>query len=148
MSFENYTGHIDTFDYEEYFTNKYGRVVERTLTEEELHILYSLCKTGQDNNVHFSLGFYPGAMDYCIHKMPSENKWIVSYSGERRDGDICGIFDNIYSAGVFLLESICNNKDTKSEYIINDFNEKIGNSISEVEITDMTKRLKLIKELS
>ena len=146
MDFEDYVGHIDTYDYEEYFSNKYGRVIERNLTEEEMDILYSLCKTGQDNNVHFSLGFYSGVMDYCIHKMPVEDKWVVSYSGERRDGEICGIFDGVYEAGVFLLKEICIRNDIEPECIINDFNMKLDDTISLEEIDNMITKLRLTKK--
>lgn len=148
MNFEDYIGHIDTYDYQEYFTNKYGYVVERALTYGELYLLYSLCMTGRDNNVHFSIGFYSSVMDYCIHKMPGLGKWVVSYSGERRDGDICGIFNDIYDAGLFLLESICNDKNIELEPVINDFNLKIGNNTTEKEITDMAKKLRLTRDLS
>ena len=84
-------GSIDTYDYEKYYEDNFGRKEERLLTSKELHDLYFMCETSIENKFSFMLGFAPCSCSFCIHKTP-ENKWIVSDCGERRDGYIYMVY--------------------------------------------------------
>lgn len=124
-------GSIDTYDYEKYYEDNFGRKEERLLTLKELHDLYFMCETSIENKFSFMLGFAPCSCSFCIHKTP-ENKWIVSDCGERRDGYIYGIFDNIYDACILLINECIDEKDRT--HVISEFDSKLNNEISNEEL--------------
>lgn len=127
----NKIGEIDTYDYEEYYEKNYGRSEERLLTQKELHDLYFMCEIARENKIRFMISFAPCTCSYCIHKTP-ENKWVVSHCGERRDGYIYGIFDNIYDACVLLINMLID--ENKRTQAINKFNKKLSNEIDNNEL--------------
>lgn len=124
-------GRIDTYDYEKYYEDNFGRSEERLLTTKELHDLYFMCETATENGFRFILGFSPCSCSFCIHKTP-ENKWVISNCGERRDGYIYGIFDNIYDACIALINKSYYIKDKQN--VINEFNSKLRNELSKEEL--------------
>lgn len=124
-------GSINTYDYENYYENNFGRKEERLLTQKELDDLYFMCETAIENNIHFMLGFAPCSCSFCIHKTP-ENKWIVSDCGERNYGYIYGIFDNIYDACILLINECIDEKDRT--HVISEFDSKLNNEISTEEL--------------
>ena len=124
-------GDIDTYNYEKYYERFFGRKEERLLTTEELHDLYFMCKIAKENNIYFMLGFAPCSCSFCLHKTP-ENKWIVSDCGERRDGHIYGIFDNIYDACILLINE-CVDENNRT-HVISEFDGKLSNEINNDEL--------------
>ena len=124
-------GSIDTYNYEKYYEDNFGRKEERLLTLKELHDLYFMCETARENKFNFVLGFAPCSSSFCIHKTP-ENKWIVSDCGERREGYIYGIFDNIYDACILLINERIDEK--ARTHVISEFDSKLNNEISNEEL--------------
>lgn len=126
-------GFIAQKDYNDYYLSNYGKREERLLTNEELRYLYFLCKTAQSNRFDFILNYSVGTEDrLSIWKSP-DNKWVVSC------GDtacvisyIYGIFDNIYDACILLIIESVSEEDQNR--IINDFNDRLKNEISDNEL--------------
>ena len=57
---------VDTKAYENNYIEKYGYCRNTNLSLKEAHDLYILCKTANNNDFHFSRGFYPGSDTICI----------------------------------------------------------------------------------
>ena len=74
----NKYGIVDINTYKNYCMEKYGKVEEKELFEEEVFHLYCLCKMARAHHKNFKIGFVPKPKRYCIYKTP-ENEWVVSY---------------------------------------------------------------------
>ena len=136
-------GIIDTYNYEKYYEDNYGRKEERFLTKKELQILYSMCEIAKENKISFILGFAPCSSSFCIHKTPLK-KWIITDCGERREGYIYGIFDNIYDACILLINKCVDEKNKK--HVIDEFENKLSNKISDEELEFFANRVSYYDE--